>query len=381
MGLFKKKKTKETSNNFDSLVAMINGAKDDDDLAQQAEKWIPDIENCSVDYWVDKIFGEDVNKLNIEKLPIVLDVFYKTTDKFKFMLFCMLLESTIEELPYLTNLENVPLFEAKWETLKNSLCSIIKNTHSALIDCMYLILLKNDPMGEYLSPEEKQDVIDGTNQYLNNIYNYLTHQSEIHPNVYRSLEVALDTACYINDAETKSIIQKLSTLTIDSEALMFLVKYELVNGNAANPAHMEKIMSDRTLQFRFLRILDSLNKLSLMEDKMTQEDIVLARMVDWLIYPTELGKLPTDIQHVSSFEKDNLVYYILKFTTDLDALKDRGYMIGVTGGYEKGKLTTNDTGLTFSEFESITDDYEAQAKKIIDNMMKYWMERAGVEMP
>ncbi len=360
MKLFSKDR-KGKEGNFDSLADIIDQAKNDEELVKLAEQWVPDIDNCSVEYWTDRIYGDDINKLDINKLPIVLDVFYKTTDKFKFMLFCMILESTIEDLPYLTNLENVPLFEAKWEIFKHTLITIIKYTNSALIDCMYLILINNDPEGKYLSPDEKQDIIDGTNKNLSAMFDYINTHKELDPSIYRSLEVCLDAACYINNNETTTIINKISKLYIDNEALMFLVKYELANGNATDPDHIEKILSEQTLRYRFFRILEALDKLNILNGTITQDNIALSRMTDWLIYPTELGKLPNDIQIVSTFEQDNLIYYIFRFTTDLDSLKDRGYMIGVVGGYQKGDLSASDSGIVFSEFESIREDYEAQA--------------------
>ena len=51
-------------------------------------------------------------------------------------------------------------------------------------------------------------------------------------------------------------------------------------------------------------------------------------------------------------------------------------MLGISGGYEKGKVTTQTTGYTFSNFEEIQDDYKKQAEDIIELIASHWKKRA-----
>ena len=52
-------------------------------------------------------------------------------------------------------------------------------------------------------------------------------------------------------------------------------------------------------------------------------------------------------------------------------------MLGVVGGYEKNKITTNDTGWTFSKFDLLEDDYMKQAFKLVEFMNDLWEERSN----
>ena len=105
------------------------------------------------------------------------------------------------------------------------------------------------------------------------------------------------------------------------------------------------------------------------------EDIALEKMIDWLAYPSELGDLPTTIELVDILEKEKLEYYIYKFTAKEGELTENGYMIGIAGGFEKDKLTTEDTGTTFSTFETIGPNYKKQAEKIINLIEVEWREK------
>lgn len=371
MEVFKKE---DNYGSFESLVKLINESNDDG-LIEQAKLWMPNIEKYDIDYWVDNIFSDNIKRIDFNKLPIVLDVFYKSNDKFTFMIFCMILESTIDELPYLTNLEKERLFVAKWETLKTTVASIIKNSNSALIDCMFLILLNNDPRGNYLTIEEKNDVIEGINSNLHGICNYLSNSKTINPDIYKSIEVILDASTYLNNEKTIELVNQISKLSLNDESLIFLLKCQLVNGIDIDMNNIEKILNNKPLNYKLFHVLDSVDKLNILEGKINQDDIATSKMIEWLIYPAELGQLPTDIKIIDTIEKDDLVYYLFKFSTDLEKFREKGYMIGVVGGYQKNKLTTSFSGVVFSEYEKVEDDYKMQGLKLIELIENYWKNR------
>ena len=69
-------------------------------------------------------------------------------------------------------------------------------------------------------------------------------------------------------------------------------------------------------------------------------------MIQWLMYPTELGKAPDDIEYVGKvsrlFKKE--VYYIFKYRSDsenLDEASKNKWLLG----------WASEEGGTFSEFE------------------------------
>ena len=90
---------------FSKLIERVNVINPDDknsiiDIVNNI-----DINEDNFDQWVDSIFSDKINLFDMGKLPYIIDELYKTNDKLKFMLCCMLLESTCDKLDFITNLE------------------------------------------------------------------------------------------------------------------------------------------------------------------------------------------------------------------------------------------------------------------------------------
>lgn len=91
------------------------------------------------------------------------------------------------------------------------------------------------------------------------------------------------------------------------------------------------------------------------------EYLAKSDMVRWLMYPTELGKAPDDIEFIGKitylFKKDK--YYVFKYRSDSDTLSDNlknKWLIG----------WSNDDGGTFSNF----DEYSLYEKNTISETLK-----------
>ena len=112
--------------------------------------------------WVEKVFSAEVDKFDMSKLPYLIDGLYKEDDKLRFMLCCMLLESTCDKLEFITNLERYPIFKAKLETMVNTLVTVYDRVDNGIANCMSLILINNDPKLEFLNEEQKSKVEKAT---------------------------------------------------------------------------------------------------------------------------------------------------------------------------------------------------------------------------
>lgn len=86
-----------------------------------------------------------------------------------------------------------------------------------------------------------------------------------------------------------------------------------------------------------------------------QKSLAEGNFVRWLIYPTELGRVPDEIEFIETKPQgtDKLMYYF-KFRTDPPHWSSAdGWMLGWAGPFPKdGPLETHGTD-TFSEFEKI----------------------------
>lgn len=235
-----------------------------------------------------------------------------------------------------------------------------------------MILLNSDPTGELLTEEGKEQLIQSINKKFTMLIDYINNNEKIEEEVFTTLEILLDVSCYINNDETILLIKKIKKLNINSDCKVFLIKTEAINNlNINKEILIDMINNDYS--FKLLQILERINKSNILpQNILTQEKIAKSLLIDWLKYPTELGENPEKIEYVDCLEEDNIIYYIYKFTAREGALKDRGYMIGISGGFEKDKITSENTGFTFSKFQTINENYKKQAEEIIELISEHW---------
>ena len=324
------------------------------------------------DDWVANLFDKNHPSLNLEKLPYIIDALYQSNDKILFMLCCMLIEATCDTIPFITPLENYRLFEAKYIELKHTLIEVYDHVDNGIANCMALIMLNNDPEFRYLNDEEKNVLINATIRKLNAIANYLDNNENIFPSVYEDLELIIDLASHMKNPKITELIKNLEKYNLTYSCKLFIIKYKLINN--IEIANIEEMLENKDEIERLISIFEKENKLDLLPlEKITQESIARSNMIRWLEYPTEIGHKPEIIELLGEFEIDGIVCYAYKFKDSNFKIKD--YMIGISGGYEKGKITACDTGWTFSNFELVNDNYINQAKSMVEQIKGYWENR------
>ena len=50
-------------------------------------------------------------------------------------------------------------------------------------------------------------------------------------------------------------------------------------------------------------------------------------------------------------------------------------MIGISGAYQKDIISSKNTGLTFSKFETLEGDFIKQGKELAEFIIEYWKKR------
>jgi hypothetical protein len=91
----------------------------------------------------------------------------------------------------------------------------------------------------------------------------------------------------------------------------------------------------------------------------TQEAFAESNMVDWLTYPTELGRAPDEIELMKVISRDLggdegvCDYYLFRFRLHPPhEMASEGWLAGIAGPFrQKEEPTTNALGHTFSAFE------------------------------
>lgn len=376
MGLFdkfKKNNTETKKSDYQVLKGIILNNDNQASMDEAINNWQIDTDN--MDSFIEEL-SESYSELCMEHVPLAIESLYKSDEKIKTMLFCMLFEFTCMELPYVTNLENLPLFQAKLEYIYHTLTEVFSSCFNGIGDCIGLIILNYDPEMSLAKPEEKQRVISGVQKRLELLYKYVSENGCDGDDIISALSVTLDMAARLNSDEILVYLRKLSELQLDLESELFLVKAMALNDV---PVLLESI--DRLVEFdasRLIRVLGSIGRMDLLNgSSITQEKIAYAEMRNWLCHPSECGKTLDTLELVDTLIYDEHRYYIFKYTSTAPKLRERGFMIGVAGGYDKDAISDNETGHTFSDFEPIGDNYKEQALGIIEMISSYWKQRVA----
>ena len=106
----------------------------------------------------------------------------------------------------------------------------------------------------------------------------------------------------------------------------------------------------------------------------SQEMIAKSDMIRWLSYPTELGSKPDKIDLLGSFIFNDTKCFAFSFYKE--GFRIKGMLIGVSGGYPIDHISSETCGYTFSKFENLKEDWNAQAIELVSFINDYWKNRA-----
>ncbi|MCX7746154.1 MAG: hypothetical protein N2645_04550 [Clostridia bacterium] len=191
--------------------------------------------------------------------------------------------------------------------------------------------------------------------------------------------VHFDLAGYMKDAKVTMALRNLMHVK-DIRLKMFAAISLLKHGQTVEPKDALEIAADSEVRNWFYDRLCEVGKSELYPEKYrTQEAFAESNMIDWLIYPTELGRVPDEIELAKVFDCGDEEYYLFKFRCSSDDFwTGKGWMAGISGPFDKkSKPTTSAQGHTFSHFkkwdEMSPDDH---FKTIVENLKEYWIKRA-----
>lgn len=115
----------------------------------------------------------------------------------------------------------------------------------------------------------------------------------------------------------------------------------------------------------------------------TQKAFAESNMVDWLVYPTELGRVPDEIELMKVVPIDTGLqggiydYYVFRFRTKPPHwAAEKGWLAGVSGPFLRGiEPTTEALGETFSSFEKweskTPDAHVGDTRELLEQWREY----------
>lgn len=349
---------------YKKTIKEINGINNYDDLKEILDKLNT---NKFSKEKIDELKNMLYNKyktINSDIFPLIIEYFYRKENILEFEIACFLLDKLHTKIEYLTNLENIKISEEKFFKLLPIICEIVSKSTTGIADCMYLILLNFNNCYDKIDEDYKK-IIRKSLYKIHFALDYLKN-NDTKPTIEmkKSLEIMVDVARLYNDRNILEFVE--NALDIDYiEINLFAVITLICNNVRIYDSYVEELARDYRTTKRFYKLLRSIGRLyRFPEEYYKQEHLAIGDMVQWLMHPAEIGDAPDEIELLETFERNNEIFYVFKFKSSKEEFKDKGWMIGISGGYEKDiEPTIDNSGYTFSDFEA----YDGNNAKILVN--------------
>lgn len=183
------------------------------------------------------------------------------------------------------------------------------------------------------------------------------------PDKIRSLEYAADVCKYFADGKVLDILGKTMALKCDN-VRYYAAETLLKNGREIPSTAVKEMAGNPEYAQLLYELLQKHGKTALFPaEYSTPEYLAKSDLVHWLLYPTELGKKPDEIELLGVAKVKKETYHIFKYKSDSDNLSDDllgEWLIGWSG----------DESGTFSNFDKLSDFEKKNPKKTLKNIVK-----------
>lgn len=154
-------------------------------------------------------------------------------------------------------------------------------------------------------------------------------------------------------------------------------------GHDPSATAVEAIAAEAETRNLWVDMVSSLGRRDLLSERqLSQEKLAESNMVQWLIFPTELGRAPDHIELMKTIERDLgadagvFVYFVFRFKTDSPHWSAKnGWMAGISGPFKRSEFpTTQDWGDTFSAFTKWDEFSADEHLASVEELMQRWRE-------
>jgi len=174
------------------------------------------------------------------------------------------------------------------------------------------------------------------------------------------------------ETEESSRALDLGVESADPRLKFFSARALMSVGHEVPDVALRDIAASSEMRNFLFEYLESTNRVDRFpKEFLSQEAFAESEMVDWLIYPTELGRAPSEIDVVrtvdATLDGNDYIYYVFRFRTNPPhwAAED-GWMLGVAGPFlVSAAPSPTSYGDTFSTFAKLDDtDIDAYVDEI-----------------
>ena len=190
----------------------------------------------------------------------------------------------------------------------------------------------------------------------------------------KEIELLFDLMRFIDASEVSEVLIR-GCQSPDWEIQLFAVTTMLSRGLSVSDELLEDLACEPSRLHKLWRMLDQIGRLDhLPREYCNQEKLAEAEMVQWLEFPTEMGRVPEDIELVRVVEVDSSEYghsmcYFYHFRHS--EFLDGAWFLGTAGPYPTTAEPTMGASWTFSGFEECDSD---SLDGMIDKIVKDWTE-------
>lgn len=195
------------------------------------------------------------------------------------------------------------------------------------------------------------------------ITEYLKKAEELDEDERTNLEYACDISGSLATPKTAELMN-MAIDKCDNTIRYYAVSTILEMGKTVSEEIIKPLAHDLTLADMTYSLLLKHSVTRLFPSELA-EPVYLAKsnLVHWLTYPTELGKVPDEIEYIGCAKVKKEMFYIFKFHSDSDCLAEENknkWLIGWSGN----------EGGTFSNFDHFEDYEQKTLEKTVKHIVK-----------
>ena len=242
------------------------------------------------------------------------------------------------------------------KTLISTVSSVTDEFEKGLL---YSGMLHFDEQLENMSECVKSIFADYIVSELNRYYK----MEDIDEDIAGVIEIACDVCGYfMNDSLVDALYQALK---LKRNNINYFAARSLLSFGADVPEETISLLAnDLVYADNTYSMLKMLGKESLFPQELANvEYLAKSNMVNWLVYPTELGKAPDEIEYLGNVEVKKEIFHIFRFRSDSDNLCEENKNVWLIGW-------ANDEGGTFSNFDLYEQFEKDNIEKTLKNIKK-----------
>lgn len=254
-----------------------------------------------------------------------------------------------------------------------------------IVSQIYLILLNYfnyDLVDETTLGDYKKTIVSDIIDMAEKVTGYALKKSTVSiwdDDEYLSLRnkagIYFDLAGYIKDPRVTLALKGIMCIK-DMKLKMFAAMSLLQHDYGLQEEDVIDIASDSEVRNWFYESLVKIGKDEIYPEQFkSQKCFAESDMVNWLVYPTELGRVPDKIELMNVFQEGDMEYYLFRFRCDSKKDWEKvGWMAGLSGPFSKKNCpTTVAEGHTFSRFEEWDSKTpQEHFSNIVGNIRDYW---------